>query len=73
MSPRQIEMQAREGRQTSVPDLAKVTGRPRSAFYRAIHKGELKAVWLGKTPMVMPADTLRMLGIETEARSSIAV
>lgn len=61
----EVEKLARKGRQISVPDMSAATGRPRTAFYRAIHRKELRAVWLGRTPMILPGEALRLLGIES--------
>lgn len=72
MLANEVEREARLGRQISVPDIANATGRSRAAFYRAIHKGEVRAVWLGRTPMILPSEALRLLGIEAEPAAALA-
>jgi hypothetical protein len=61
----EAERRAREGVQSSVKVLAKATSRSPAALYRAIHREEIKAIWVGRTPMVPPGETLRLLGLET--------
>ena len=60
----EVEKRAREGIQSAVKDIAGVTNRSPAALYKAIHRKEIKAVWVGRTPMIPPVETLRLLGIE---------
>ena len=72
MLANEVEKEARLGRQISVPDIANATGRSRAAIYRAIRNKELKATKLGRTPMILPSEALRLLGIEAEPAAALA-
>lgn len=63
VTPAEIEQRARDGFQIRVSEIARVTRRAPASIYRAIHRKELDAVWLGKTPMLTPASALRLLGL----------
>ncbi|WP_411904210.1 hypothetical protein [Methylorubrum thiocyanatum] len=67
-----VEREARMGRQISVPDIANATGRSRAAIYRAVRNGELRATKLGRTPMILPSEALRLLGVEAEPAAPLA-
>lgn len=62
----EVEKRARDGRQVAVKDIADVTNRSTAAIYKAIHRNEIRAVWVGRTPMIPPAETLRLLGVLVE-------
>lgn len=72
MLANEVEKEARLGRQISVPDIANATGRSRAAIYRAIRNKELRATKLGRTPMILPSEALRLLGVEVEPAAPIA-
>lgn len=62
----EVVKRASDGFQVKVPDLAEATGRSRDALYRAIHRGELRAIWLGRTPMIPATEALRLLGVNEQ-------
>ncbi|MCF4123849.1 hypothetical protein [Methylobacterium sp. SyP6R] len=72
MLAKDVEREAKLGRQISVSDLATATGRSRAAIYRAVRTGELGSTKLGRTPMILPHEALRMLGIEPEPEMAAA-
>ena len=66
VSPAEVERRARQGFQAKVMEVATVTRRAPASIYRAIHRGEIEAVWLGSAPMLTPEATLRLLGKSAE-------
>ena len=58
-----VQAKAIAGLQLRVSELATATGRPEAQFYRAIHRNELRAIWLGRTPMIPAPEALRLLGV----------
>ena len=68
----EAEKQALEGRQSAVRVVAAATNRSAAALYKAIHRKEIRAVWVGRTPMIPPAETLRLLGIDAHQEAVAA-
>ena len=55
------------GRNVRVPPLARAAGFSAGTLYNAVKAGEVKAVRLGKSMRITPAEARRVLGLEEAA------
>lgn len=54
------------GLNVKAADLARLSGMSPAAFYKAIERGEVEAVKIGRTRLIPPHEGRRILGIKLE-------
>ncbi|MCJ2065185.1 helix-turn-helix domain-containing protein [Methylobacterium sp. J-088] len=62
-----IRKRLTDGLNVKAADVAKLSGMSPAAFYKAIERGEVEAVKIGRTRLIPPHEGRRILGMKPDA------